>query len=395
MGGAYSQGIGSVVAGQLIQTRMTLSIPSSTNLAGARATWELLDMDGFVWSNGDCESVQVEISPVNPSSMTVAADASVIIPSDVICNPNGTRYQLRFTLLTSNQPIYAFEQIVVEPPVAAVLGAIDCIELAAQKISPQLILPGNAENVTCAIWSDNCQLTPEKAAEEPTPVQGGLLYTVNFETKEHHSRLVSVSPYSLIWTYSDDRGRNQERADLFMVNPLMLDCVREIQTYINRAYVDSGISPGTTFTTGDCMRSLRWARDQFNAVVKPTNFSMTGATGQFRYFWVGYACVQAARAQALAEGMKAFNYGGQTITLDVDRQQYWNDLASNLESQLNEQIKNFKDNLCRRGNVQGDGSFMGLAPNGVGTVGITVHAASPWRVLWGRNGALNVPNLWT
>lgn len=352
-------------------------------------------MDGFVWSNGDCNSVQVNVSPINPAVYTVSADASINIPSDVVCNGNGTRYQICFTLLTNNAPMYAFEQIVVEPPVAPVLGALDVVELSSQKVSARLVLPKNADNVTCAIWADNCQMTPDKAANASVPVQGGLMWTVDFEAREHPSRLVSVSPYSLIWTYTDDFGRQQERADMFLVNPLMLDCIREIQTYINRSYTDSGISPGTTFNEGDCMRALRWGRDQFNAVVKPTNFSMTGATGQFRYFWVGYACVQAARAQALAEGMKAFNYGGQTVTLDVDRSQFWNDLATNLEQQLNEQIKNFKDNLCRRGNVQGDGSFMGLAPNGVGTIGITVHAASPWRFLWGQNGALNVPNLWT
>jgi hypothetical protein len=393
---AYLQGIGSATAGQQVTTRMTITIPSSTDLSGSRAIWEVLDMDGFVWANGDCSSVASEISAVNPNAMQVAADATIILPGDMECNGNGTRYQVRYTLITKSTQIASFEQFIVVPPVASVVGALDVVEIAAQCITARMVLPHRASNVTCAIWSANSQMTPDKSGgEDPERVQGGWLYKVLFETKQHASRMWSVEPYSLIWTYEDDSGRNQDRADMFMVNPGMLDAVREIQSYINRAYTDTGIAPGTTFKTGDCMRALRWGKDQFNAVVKPTNFTMTNAVGQFRYFWIGYACVFAARAQALAEGMKAFDYGGQTITLNVDRSQYWDTMATNLESQLNEQIKNFKDNLCRRGNVQGDGSFMGLAHNGVGTVGVTLHAASPFRVLWGQNGSLNVPNLWT
>jgi hypothetical protein len=164
-----------------------------------------------------------------------------------------------------------------------------------------------------------------------------------------------------------------------VVNTSILGAVREVQNFINRAYTDSGFQPGTTFKTEDVMEYLRYGRDKFNASDKPTQFTMLNATGPFKHFWVTYSSAAACRAQYLNEGMKAFNYSGQEVQLDVDRSTFWDQMASNLEQSADNQIKVFKDNLTRRGTFSGDGSYMGINPQGVGAIGITLHGASPFR----------------
>jgi hypothetical protein len=175
---------------------------------------------------------------------------------------------------------------------------------------------------------------------------------------------------------------------MFIVTPIMLDAIKDMQTWLNRAYVDSGMQPGTTFEPVDFIKYLRLGRDQFNAAVIPTNFTMTAADGPIRWFWIGYSCVAACRAQYLAEGMKAFDYAGQVVQLNIDRTPFWDQMAQALEAQLSEQVKPFKDVLAKRGVIDGDGSNMALRPGAVGSIGITIHGLSPVRGLYGLGSPL-------
>jgi hypothetical protein len=176
---------------------------------------------------------------------------------------------------------------------------------------------------------------------------------------------------------------------LFIVNPIVLDAVKEMQNWLNRAYTDSGRQPSTSFSPTDFVKYLRTGRDHFNAADKPTEFTMLGAAGPIRWFWIGYSCVSAARAQYLAEGMKAFNYSGQVVQLDIDNTPFWDATAQALEAQLAEQVKPFKDNLVKRGILGGDGSSMALRKGAVGSIGVTIHGMSPVHGLIGLGSPLS------
>lgn len=392
--GAYLQGIGSVTAGQEVNTAMTMTVDSATPMTGANATWEVLDLDGFVWSQGNCGNVKSQLSPVNPAILQVTAEATIQLPGNMVANVNGSRYQVKYVLKAGNSAFTAFEQFIVLPPVQGYVGPIEEVLVLQATFDAKLVLGQQATEVTCAIWGGNGRITPDKPAQDAVMTQGGLLYKVPFKSTCDATHLVAIEPYSLMWNYCNGMGeRCTETAELFIVNPIMVDMVRQVQSYINRAYVDSGIDPGTTFSTADCLKSLRYAQDQFNIIGPFTNFRLLNPQGQFRHFVVHLACVQAARAQALAEGMKAFNYGGQTITLDVDRTQYWETLANSLENTLHDDCIKFKTQLARRG--LRDGDMSSLAVRSMGNIGLTLHAATPYRagLIWGQNGSMNVPNV--
>ncbi len=382
---AILQSIGQSVAGANVQTRFTVTLDSATSLINSRAAWELLDLEGFVWNSGDCGRIDSEISQTNPNEVQVAADSDIALPSNLIANGNGSRYQIRYTLyLEGAQPVHVFDQFTVLPPVAPQYGGVDQVEMITpNEVNIKLILPNkvSATNITCQLQINNITVAKSSTISEGVPTQTGYCYTATFPAPKADPRvIVNLEPYTVIWTYPDsDNNVLYETSRLFMVNTSILDVVREVQSFINRAYTDGGIQPGTTFRTADVMEYLRVGRDQFNAQATPTNFTMTNARGAFRWFWVMYSSAAACRAQYLAEGMKAFNYSGQEVQLDIDRTQYWDTMAQNLEQQAADQVHNFKMALAKRGNISGDGSSTAVQANGVGAIGITIHAASPLR----------------
>ncbi len=383
---AVLQSIGQAIAGSVINTRFQVSLPFDLSLANAIAKWELLDLDGFTWNAGDCGQVYSEQSQTNPQEQSVYADSVIALPTSLVLNAAGTKYQIRYTLFLEQQaPLYVFDQFSVLPQTEIRYGPSSTLELVASGMQPvvTLTLPEAIDTSTlaCAVFINNVQVASATVSPQPVTTQNGYVYSATLPAPKANLAMINnVEPYVIQWTYADANGLPQtEIGRMWVVNTAILDVAREVQSYINRAYTDGGIAPGTTFGTIDVMEYLRIGRDQFNASDKPTNFTMTNARGGFRWFWLLYSSAAACRAQYLVEGMKAFNYSGQEVQLDVDRTQYWDSMAQNLEQQANDQIKNFKDNLMRYGQHSGDGSSVALGARAVGSIGVTLHGASPLR----------------
>lgn len=381
---AFLQGIGQVVAGSYTSARLSLALPASLDTVDAQLYWELIDQQGRIWTQGQVVELVSIASQTIPGQKTISAEAQVAVPSSLPANDAGTTYQLRWALkLRVGQPIYAFENFVVLPPFVQAAGASDVIELNGDVCRAQIRLPKAYTNVEYQAYRGNAPLFQSRSATAPVNDSDGFVYTGTVDPSEY-SR-ASLDPYTVIWSYWDGTSvKQRETTQLFVATPVILDAVQDMQTWLNRAYIDSGIQPGTTFQPIDYVKYLRLGRDAFNAAVKPTNFSMTAADGPIRFFWIGYACVAAARAQYLAEGMKAFDYSGQVVQLNIDRTPFWEQIASVMEGQLLEQVKPFKDNLWKRGNTDGDGSnTLSLRRGAVGSVGVTIHGLSPLRGISG------------
>lgn len=380
---AFLNAIGTVVAGAYTSARLSMSVPSDLDLLNAVATWELLDQQGRVWNQGEPTELTSEPSQVAPGEKTVSAEAEIAIPSNLPANDAGSTYQLRWKVkLRIGQPLYAFENFTVLPPTQQVHGAADAVELLGDNASVQIRLPKPYQHVEYECYKGNSKLFQSRSSSAPMQDSDGYIFQGQVTVGEYSGP--SLDPFNVLWSYWDGiQPKQRETSQLYVVTPIMLDAVKDMQTWLNRAYIDSGMQPGTTFDTIDFIKYLRLGRDQFNASVLPTTFSMTAADGPIRWFWIGYSCVAACRAQYLAEGMKAFDYAGQVVQLNIDRTPFWEQTASALEQQLAEQVKPFKDILAKRGVTGGDGSSMALRPGAVGCVGVTIHGLSPVRGLYG------------
>ena len=138
------------------------------------------------------------------------------------------------------------------------------------------------------------------------------------------------------------------------------------------------------------LAGLRRGKDMFNAASGHlTDFDMTNATGGIREYWLRYSEVGMLLAQSLAEGEKAFNFQGSAITLDVDKAQVYQTMATEIQQRLDQDIKQFKQNLIKKGYVSGDGNMSGIASSGnsVSRIGVAMTPASSigrfWRGGWG------------
>lgn len=385
---AFMNGIGTVVAGTYASTRLSMSVPADLDLINANATWELLDQQGRVWNQGEPTELTSEPSQVAPDQKTISAECEIAVPSNLTANDAGTTYQIRWTVkLRSGQPLYAFENFTVLPPTQQAQGATDVIELNGDTAKVNIRLPKQYQYVEYECFKGNTKLFQARSASAPMQDSDGYFYQGQVVVQEYTN--ASLDPFNVIWSYWDGvQPKQRETSQMFIVTPIMLDAIKDMQNWLNRAYVDSGMQPGTTFEPVDFIKYLRLGRDQFNAAVIPTNFTMTAADGPIRWFWIGYSCVAACRAQYLAEGMKAFDYAGQVVQLNIDRTPFWDQMAQALEAQLAEQVKPFKDVLAKRGVTDGDGSNMALRPGAVGSIGITIHGLSPVRGLYGLGSPL-------
>lgn len=372
-------GIGQVVAGAYANTRLSLPVDQNFDLVGLVAVWELLDQDGRVWNRGEVSSITIEDSQTLPGTKIISSEASVGVPSSVPTNHKGTMYQIRWTLVQrGGQKTQSFETFTVMPAVDAAQGALDAIEMFGDPIGVRLRLPKQYTVVKYTPYQGNSKIGSEVDARYDGPDADGFLYSAVIPP-ETYTR-AALDPITVVWSYKDSASDmyQRETSQAFIVTPIIMDAAQELQNWLNRAYIDGGLDPGTTFTPLDFVKYLRTGRDAFNAAAVPTNFTMTAADGPIRWFWLAYSSIAAARAQYLAEGMKAFNYSGPATQLDVDRTQYWEQVAAGLEQAVDQNVKPFKDNLAKRGNTEGDGSnSLSLKPGAIGCIGISRHRASP------------------
>ena len=169
---------------------------------------------------------------------------------------------------------------------------------------------------------------------------------------------------------------------MWLVLPSMFSAIEDVQATVSKARTTIDGAADMLFDPVTVMTWLRRGRDAFNAAGGIiTEFNMTNATGQVREFWLKYAEIAALRAQYLAEGEKAFNFSGQAISLDVDRTQYYEQLASNILADVQDSVGTLKKNLTLKGISGGDGNVAGAlgggVPGAMGCVGIGLNAVSP------------------
>jgi len=390
---AYMDLVDEVEAGRGAIGTAIFTFPPEVDPSGGFVIWELLDKEGVVYAGGNAFDYTIRDNGI--SKMAIA-HAVVTVPTTVPPTADGQRYQLRYTLQlpVSNQAqfdplsadmqqntFFSYESIRVVGLNTVPLGTESVVEFQGTPCTLSVVTDKLYDNVTVTIFLDNTVLLPETAMAAPDRVANGYYYAGVIPTD---AMPVTLVPYSVLWKMWSSANPGEvfsERADLYIINPTISSAINDVKAKINKARTTLYGSPDMLFPETTIMTWLRRAGDSFNgAYGQFTSFTFTNAKGIIREFWLLYAELFALESQYLAEGEKAFDFQGASISLNVDRTQYLDNGASKIQSRLDSELKPLKQNLIIKGQTKGDGSAdpSALAPGAIGAVGITITPASMW-----------------
>lgn len=381
MSDSATLGIDTVQAGSMNSAYAMFEVAAAT--ADGAVSWSLQDEDGRVYNSGSVSLIQINPHPFKTGTFQFRAEAEILVPANIPVNNLGTKYQIKWTLLKDGVAHHLFDTLRVVPSTLDRLGILDQVELVDTPVRLQMLMDTDVlHSCNVYVYRENTEiLSQDLASLIPNETTDGFSWYFDWEQSIANGIGPSVNPYTVMFKYrvTDTDPLQTHTGQLWIVNPSILDASRNIEQYLNAAYQDAGLQPFATLDNVTLMAYLRKGMDQFNGVVRPTNFTMLNAAGPIRHFWLGYSMVNACRSQQLAEGLRAFNYSGASISLDVDRTQYWEQMASSLASDLDQQVKPFKDMLNKYGIFGGDGSAVSPSVGSIGAIGIRLSPLTPLR----------------
>lgn len=379
---AFNTLLGELESGAAAIGRAVFAFPASVDPTGGFVTWTLLDQNGVEYSSGNAFEYNI-IS--NGVINRVEAQGVVNIPSDVPTTLDGQSYQIRWTLSLNGQDYFLFENLRVTATNTVPQGPSDAVEFVGDTAQIQLVLDKPFDTVGIEVYQGNTVIVPFVNIQVKERVADGYLYKADIDTSAFPQIQASLEPYTVSWIYynsaSGSASKNRQTTRLFVINATIAQATEDMRSMIQRAITTIDHREDMIFTVPSLLAFLRAGRDGFNGAHGMfTAFTMTNANGPIRYFWLKYAELHALRSQFLAEGEKAFNFQGQQISLDVDRTQYYSQLADNWQSTLDNEVKPVKQNLIKKGVIGGDGdtSVIGVQMGATGSVGVTITPATQY-----------------
>lgn len=372
--GSFQDLVGTIAAGKSALATATFQFAPDFDASGGYVLWDLLDSEGTVYSSGNAYEYKIYSSGV---SSTVIAKAVVSVPSDVPAQV----YQLRYTLRVGNGVAYNYENVTVHGFPDIQIGTQDSMELVGDLATLSLVTDSLYQNYVIEVYGDN-SLLASMPLTNPERVSNGYFVAGTIDTSQFP---VTLTPYQVVFKFWNAPAQTfRESAALWIVNPTILQAIEDVKSKVNKARQTLYGTPDSQYPSTEVMKWLRRGADAFNGAYGIfTAFTMTNAKGAVREFWCLEAEKMALEASYLCEGEKAFNFSGAAISLDVDRTAFLDNMASKIQSQLDQELKVLKQNLLIKGITTGDGSgpngngdFSSSSRGAMGAVGIAITPAS-------------------
>lgn len=367
-----------IIAGSSGTTAIQFILPPGTDASLGSVTFKLQDSDGLVYSSGSAIGYSISVAP---HAVQVNGSIILMIPDNIPVNPTGTAYQVSMVLsIPGVSPIFQNALVTVLPNTMVSTGAADTVIVRGNSAKLNLVLPTLPGYVTANFYKDNDIINASPpAVQGPVVTSDGYSYTIVLDTTQIPA---SLEPYGVIWLIGDDpiTLHDQEQSAVYIISPTQVQAAKDLMLRINKARTSIGDRP--TFEITEMFSYLRRGMDWFNSIGAATNFNMTNAKYGTREFWIKFSEVVALRAQYMFEGETSFDFQGQAISLSVDRSQFYDGLASTIESEAVEATRVFKQQMAKRGNSGGDGSAnpTSLQHGAIGSVGISLSPVSNLRL---------------
>lgn len=176
---------------------------------------------------------------------------------------------------------------------------------------------------------------------------------------------------------------NQYTFKVWAVTPQVLVAASQLEAYINKARVQN-IIPELDYTQTDLFEYLARGLNLFNSLPPQlTAFNGANMQGLILDAWLQCSAYYALAAQLQAEGALAFDFSGQSVSLNIDRTPSIESALGRIETAINDHVKPAKKLLARAGINSGDGSQGGHFIDGSSQLGaLSVINAATTRLPW-------------
>lgn len=344
----------------------------------APAKLQLIDEGGVVWH---------EELLLNPTPIVIGSDVTFEYEVDMVI-PDA--YPGTYTLLLTRSGLSSNEKILIEGLAQQAYGAADVLGVQGDTNLVWSLLDTNPNaTVTWNLhFTRSNSLVADVTGNTTVQVQGNdSLFVAQGFNPTVEAFPVSLKPNTIIWNIEDLPGRvRRQTSALFFVSNAQLTVISELKNFFDRLCQEKRL-PGLEYTLSDYARWCQQGMDMFNSQGLFTSFTMVNATDGIKYWWFICSLICALRAMYMYEGQRAFNFSGQSVSLDVDMTQYLQSMADTLQGQWDSDKLSFKQQLKQYGLTNGDGN-MAVANFQFGAVGLQLGPASNFGGFYGARNIL-------
>lgn len=277
-----------------------------------------------------------------------------------------TRYQLKWSLLDDDGSTHTLKNFIVVQPATdnretdtvyvKQMRGIGNVDLTL----PMPFNPDAGDTLLISAYKNNKPVfeginvvpnNPEGITFTSTSTRTNIRIKDCFEAK-------SLDPYTILFSLTV-RGSVMPRMisqNLWVVTPQVVTAANHIEAYINKAKLENVI-PALQYTFGDIVNYLYRGLNMFNQLPPlGTGFTGMNMQGHLLDAWLTCASYYALGSQLQAEGALAFDFSGQTVSLNIDRTPQIEGALGRVENQIESNIKPYKKMLVKSGITSGSGA---------------------------------------
>lgn len=277
------------------------------------------------------------------------------LPSSAPANKPGQKYKLKWIakVLINGESETIRETIQFDVVPADDFARIDVTEriaLEKSKFMDRLLLPANVELQTLSVkvldinseelyGDDDISVEPSGTDginqwwihSSPTTLEGLVLNGLN------------AAPIQIAWDYTLTDGTSDTVFHyLYLVNAATQRMMLQIRASIDKAR-NVPHNPALAWFDTDLLVYIDQGLQMFNSYPPTfTSYAMANLPPQLQYPVLQCVLYNALRAQLLVEGQAQFNFSGQSVQLDVDRQASIESELSRIQGYIDSSIKSVK-----------------------------------------------------
>lgn len=144
-----------------------------------------------------------------------------------------------------------------------------------------------------------------------------------------------------VWKYVVNGITYTKINPVYILNALGFSMVQNLRMTVDR-YKFIDLDPNLQWKDYELLHFVITGVQRINASNPPTQFDITTLPASLTYAVGQAALVEACRAWFLAEGMRAFEFQGQDVSLNIDRTQYIQTVMDSANSWLDSNLRDTK-----------------------------------------------------